>query len=76
VLTVADQGIGIGEEDQDRIFSEFFRSPNPRARQEPGTGLGLAIVRRIVERHGGRVELESSLGAGATFRVRLPREAR
>lgn len=76
VLTVADQGIGIDEEDQGRIFSEFFRSPNPRARAEPGTGLGLAIVRRIVERHGGRIELESALGAGATFRVRLPREAR
>lgn len=76
VLTVADQGIGIGEEDRGRIFSEFFRSSNPRARAEPGTGLGLAIVRRIVERHGGRVDLESTLGAGATFRVRLPRAAR
>lgn len=76
VLTVADQGIGIGEEDHGRIFHEFFRSSNPRARAEPGTGLGLAIVRRIVERHGGRVDLESTLGAGATFRVRLPRETR
>jgi signal transduction histidine kinase len=76
VLTVADQGIGIGEEDQERIFGEFFRSSDPRARAEPGTGLGLAIVRRIVERHGGRIDLESTLGAGATFRVRLPRVAR
>ena len=72
VLSVADEGIGISLEDQQRIFSEFFRSTDPRALAEPGTGLGLAIVHRIVERHRGTVEVESEPGQGSTFRVRVP----
>lgn len=72
VLTCADDGIGIGVEDQKRLFSEFFRSTNPEAIQQPGTGLGLAIVRRIVERHRGRIDVTSTLGQGSTFVVRLP----
>lgn len=72
VLSCRDQGIGISTEDQQRIGSEFFRSTNPEAVAQPGTGLGLAIVRRILERHRGRLEIESALGHGSTFRVRLP----
>jgi signal transduction histidine kinase len=72
VFTCADTGLGISEEDQTRLFSEFFRSTNAQARAKPGTGLGLAIVKRTVERHGGRVEVESELGVGTTFRVYLP----
>ena len=72
VLTVADQGIGISEADVAKLGTEFFRSSNPEAVAEPGTGLGLAIVSRVVARHRGRLEIESELGAGSTFRVFLP----
>ncbi|GAA5156228.1 hypothetical protein GCM10023340_43470 [Nocardioides marinquilinus] len=69
---VSDTGIGISEKDQEELFSEFFRSTNPDALVRPGTGLGLNIVRRIVQRHGGSIRLDSDLGEGATFTVRLP----
>lgn len=71
-ISVADQGIGISAEDQKRLFTEFFRSTNPVALAEPGTGLGLAISSRIVSGHGGRIEVDSTLGEGSTFRVYLP----
>lgn len=70
-LVVADEGIGISKADQERLFSEFFRSTNPEALRQPGTGLGLAIVERVVRRHGGHVEVDSELGRGSVFRVRL-----
>ncbi len=72
VLTCCDEGIGISAEDQAQLFTEFFRSSNPVAVAQPGTGLGLAIVQRIVERHAGRIEVDSELGRGSTFRVYLP----
>jgi signal transduction histidine kinase len=72
LLTVVDEGIGISEEDLARLGTEFFRSSNPAAVAQPGTGLGLAIVRRIVHRHGGRLEITSELGCGSTFQVWLP----
>lgn len=72
VLTCADDGLGISEEDQEHLFSEFFRSTNPEALVRPGTGLGLAIVARIVSRHSGRIEIDSKLGSGTTVRVTLP----
>jgi signal transduction histidine kinase len=72
ILTCADNGLGISPDDQGRLFTEFFRSTNPAALAVPGTGLGLAISHRIVERHGGRIEVESALGKGTTFTVRLP----
>ena len=59
VLTCRDEGIGISAADQAQLFTEFFRSANPEAVAQPGTGLGLAIVKRIVERHGGRIEVDS-----------------
>jgi len=70
-LAIADQGIGISKADQERLFTEFFRSTNPEALRQPGTGLGLAIVDRIVRRHGGRVDVDAELGRGSTFRVTL-----
>lgn len=72
VLEVADEGLGISSDDLPRLFTEFFRSTNPRAKALPGTGLGLAIVDRIVTRHRGRVEVDSSVGRGSVFRVFLP----
>ncbi|GAA5147224.1 hypothetical protein GCM10023340_19310 [Nocardioides marinquilinus] len=75
-IAVADEGIGISEADQERLFTEFFRSTNPQAVARPGTGLGLTICKRIVERHGGRIGVQSTLGEGSTFRVSLPRASR
>ncbi len=71
-VTVSDEGFGISDADQAELFTEFFRSTNPRALSQPGTGLGLAIVSRIAQRHHGRVEVESTLDVGSTFRVVLP----
>jgi signal transduction histidine kinase len=70
LLTVADDGPGIAPEDQARIFEPFERVKDSGRKQ--GLGLGLFIVRRIVEGHGGRIELQSAPGAGARFTVRLP----
>jgi len=75
VLECSDEGIGISTSDQEQLFTEFYRSSNPEAIAQPGTGLGLAIVSRIVGRHHGRIEVESSLGKGSTFRVYLPAAA-
>jgi signal transduction histidine kinase len=71
-LSVADEGIGIAEADRGKLFEEFFRSQSAEARARPGTGLGLAVVDRVVHRHGGRIEVDSELGVGTTFRVLLP----
>ncbi|GAA4756655.1 hypothetical protein GCM10023350_47840 [Nocardioides endophyticus] len=71
VLTCADDGIGISAADQAHVFEDFYRSADPAATHRSGTGLGLAIVQRVVDRHGGSIELESTLGSGSTFRVRL-----
>jgi signal transduction histidine kinase len=72
-LAVADSGIGIHEEDQPMLFRKFFRAPLTES--EPGTGLGLPLTRLLVERLGGTISVESALGRGATFTVRLPRAA-
>ena len=71
-LCVADTGIGIGAVDRDRLFTRFFRSREAEERSIQGVGLGLSIAKSIVESHGGRIEVESELGAGSVFRVRLP----
>ncbi len=72
VLEVSDTGIGIPPESIPRIFERFYRVDKGRAREEGGTGLGLAIVKHVAQAHGGQVEVESRLGRGSTFRVRLP----
>jgi signal transduction histidine kinase len=71
-ITVQDTGIGMSAEDQAKLFTPYFRSENPLAREQPGTGLGLTITRGIVERHGGDIWLESELGAGTAFHFTVP----
>jgi signal transduction histidine kinase len=71
-VAVHDTGPGIAEADQRRIFEEFQQVDNTNTRQKGGTGLGLAIAKRIVEMHGGSIAVESTLGAGSTFRIILP----
>nr|WP_246290263.1 HAMP domain-containing sensor histidine kinase [Nocardioides marinus] len=71
-LEVADTGIGISEDDLAHLFREFYRSSDPSARSRPGTGLGLAVVQRIVQRHGGQIEVASEVGHGTTVTVLLP----
>jgi signal transduction histidine kinase len=71
-VAVADSGPGIAETDQQTIFEEFQQADSSSTRLKGGTGLGLAIVKRIVEMHGGRVWVESSLGKGSTFWCTLP----
>lgn len=71
-VACTDTGLGISVQDQNHLFSAFHRSSNPEALSIPGTGLGLAISRRITEMHGGEIVVESVLGEGSTFRVRLP----
>jgi signal transduction histidine kinase len=75
-ITVADTGIGIEPAELPRIFDRFFRGSRASEARGSGSGLGLAIVRGIVEMHGGTVAVESRPGAGATFRVTLPANAR
>lgn len=64
-----DEGIGISDSDQADLFSPLFRSTNEEALMRPGTGLGLGIVREIMQRHGGTVEVESTLGRGTCVRL-------
>ena len=72
LMEVADTGIGIPEAALARIFERFYRVDKGRAREQGGTGLGLAIVKHAARLLGGRVEVESRLGEGSVFRVRLP----
>jgi len=75
ILSVTDDGVGIPLADQSRVFERFYRVDKARSRDTGGTGLGLSIVRHVAERHGGDVRVESTVGVGSTFTVRLPREA-
>lgn len=72
LVEVQDNGVGIPLADQKRIFERFYRVDKARSRQTGGTGLGLSIVKHVAERHGGRVEVRSTLGVGSTFTVWLP----
>jgi heavy metal sensor kinase len=74
-LQVADEGPGIAPEHRERLFERFYRVDKSRSREIGGTGLGLALVKWSVEAHGGRVELDTELGRGSTFRIVLPAAA-
>jgi two-component system phosphate regulon sensor histidine kinase PhoR len=71
-VAVQDQGIGIEAEEISKIFDKFYRVKSPKTRQVIGTGLGLALVKGLIEAHRGSVEVASEVGAGTTFRVKLP----
>ena len=71
-IAVTDQGVGIPEEDRERVFERFFRVDQARSRHTGGTGLGLSIVKHVVQNHGGDVRVWSQPGHGSTFTLRLP----
>jgi GAF domain-containing protein len=72
VLSVADDGLGIEKDEQEHIFERFYRGNASRKMGTPGTGLGLSICKEVVERHGGRITLQSAPQRGSTFFVWLP----
>ena len=72
IISVTDSGIGIAEEDQQRIFHEFVQVESSQTGSNNGTGLGLAICRKVVEMMGGTIKLQSELGHGSAFIVNLP----
>jgi len=71
IITVADEGPGIPPQEQERIFERFYRIDKARSRESGGVGLGLSIAKWAVEANGGRIELHSEPGHGATFRIVL-----
>ena len=66
VITIADTGKGIAKEDLPRIFEPFF------SKKDAGTGLGLAITQSIIQEHGGKINVKSTVGEGTTFTIELP----
>jgi PAS domain S-box-containing protein len=72
-VEVRDTGVGIPPEDLSQLFERFYRVDKDRSRASGGSGLGLAISRQIVEMHGGDISVESEVGVGSTFRIRLPK---
>jgi signal transduction histidine kinase len=75
LIQVADRGIGIPAKEQGRIFEKFYRAAVPENRVISGTGLGLALVAHVAKAHGGAVEVESKIGEGSIFSIRLPLSA-
>jgi two-component system sensor histidine kinase SenX3 len=71
-IAVTDSGIGISEDDQERIFERFYRVDPSRSRDTGGSGLGLSIVKHAASNHKGDVRLFSKEGVGSTFTLRLP----
>ncbi len=71
-LTVEDNGVGIPQDAIDHIFDRFYRVDKARSREAGGTGLGLAITKSVIQMHGGTIRVESTLGEGTTFSVRVP----
>ena len=71
-IAVTDRGIGIAQEDQERVFERFFRVDKARSRATGGTGLGLAIVKHVAANHNGSIRLWSRRGTGSTFTLSIP----
>ena len=75
IVTVSDTGIGIGIEDQDRLFQPFQQADPSTTRRQGGTGLGLSIIKGLAQQMGGDITLKETPGGGATFEVDLPKKA-
>ena len=73
ILEIEDNGIGISQEDITHIFDRFYRVGGHRSRKQGGSGLGLSIVKSIVDSHGGKIQVESKVGVGTTFKVFFPK---
>jgi signal transduction histidine kinase len=71
-VAVLDKGLGISEEDQAQLFTQFFRSEDPAVREQTGWGLGLSIVKMLAEAQGGSISVESEAGVGSAFTFTLP----
>lgn len=71
-ISITDSGLGIPSEAIPNLFQKFYRVPLPEHQAQSGTGLGLAIAKTVVEQHGGKIEVESTLGSGSTFTIVLP----
>lgn len=71
-FSISDQGEGIPPESLSKIFDRFYRVDKARSRKEGGMGLGLSIVKQIIDAHGGKIEVESQVGQGTTFKIELP----
>lgn len=72
ILKVRDSGIGLKEQEKNKLFSEFFRAKNEYTKNIHGTGLGLSLVKRIVDSYSGKIEVESEYGVGTEFQVYIP----
>jgi signal transduction histidine kinase len=72
LVSVSDTGPGLSEADQKKIFEDFQQADGSTTRGKDGTGLGLSIAKKIIEMHGGRIWVESTLGKGSTFWFKLP----
>ncbi|MCB8927882.1 MAG: ATP-binding protein [Ardenticatenaceae bacterium] len=71
-VSIQDNGLGISEENQQKLFTQFFRAEDKEVRAQAGWGLGLSIVRRMVEAQNGEITFESKLGEGSTFTFTVP----
>ena len=72
LIQITDTGIGISEDEVPKVFDEFYRAKNARAIESDGTGLGLSIAKQVVEKHNGKIWVESRIGIGSTFSIELP----